>query len=79
MDATRADSSSSLASVSVESASLQYLNSNLLSHGFAKLPVCLDGLATQDERNVVAIMSSLLQQRIVSFLPSHTGKAKCAG
>jgi hypothetical protein len=54
--------------MTLESASLQYLNSNLLSHGFTKSPISLLGLSAEQEKSVVGVMSSLLQQRMVCRL-----------
>ena len=46
--------------------SLQYLNSQLVAHGFAHSPgISLDGLSTANTESVVKVLLSLLNQRVV--------------
>ena len=48
--------------------SLQYLNSQLIAHGFAHNPgISLDGLSTANTESVVKVLLSLLNQRVVRF------------
>ena len=50
--------------------SLQYLNSQLVAHGFAHNPgISLDGLSTPNTESVVKVLLSLLNQRVVRFPP----------
>lgn len=56
--------------------SLQYLNSQLVAHGFAHSPgISLDGLSTANTEGVVKVLLSLLNQRVVrvSFVPPFFG------
>ena len=49
--------------------SLQYLNSQLISHGFAHSPgISLDGLSTSNMESVVKVLLSLMNQRVVRFV-----------
>ena len=49
--------------------SLQYLNAQLVAHGFAHSPgVSLDGLSTPNTESVVKVLLSLMNQRVVRFL-----------
>jgi hypothetical protein len=49
--------------------SLQYLNSQLVAHGFAHNPgISLDGLSTTNTESVVKVLLSLMNQRVVRFL-----------
>jgi hypothetical protein len=51
--------------------SLQYLNSQLIAHGFAYNPgISLDGLSMQNMESVVKVLLSLMNQRVVRFLCS---------
>ena len=53
--------------------SLQYLNSQLVAHGFAYNPgISLDGLSTTNTESVVKVLLSLLNQRVVRVLCSPT-------
>ena len=46
--------------------SLQYLNSQLVAHGFAHSPgISLDGLSSANTESVVKVLLSLLNQRVV--------------
>lgn len=46
--------------------SLQYLNCQLVAHGFAHNPgISLDGLSTTNTESVVKVLLSLLNQRVV--------------
>jgi hypothetical protein len=46
--------------------SLQYLNSQLIAHGFAHNPgISLDGLSTSHMEGAVKVLLSLLSQRVV--------------
>ena len=46
--------------------SLQYLNSQLVAHGFAHNPgISLDGLSTVNMESAVKVLLSLLNQRVV--------------
>jgi len=46
--------------------SLQYLNSQLVAHGFAHNPgISLDGLSAANTESVVKVLLSLLNQRVV--------------
>lgn len=48
--------------------SLQYLNSQLIAHGFAYNPgISLDGLSTPNTESVVKVVLSLMNQRVVRF------------
>lgn len=48
--------------------SLQYLNSQLIAHGFAYNPgISLDGLSTSNVESVVKVLLSLMNQRMVRF------------
>ena len=51
--------------------SLQYLNSQLVAHGFAHNPgISLDGLSTSNMESAVKVLLSLVNQRVVRlFLP----------
>jgi len=60
---TDADGSSSELSYT---SSLQYLNSQLIAHGFAHGPgISLDGLSTANTESVVKVLLSLINQRVV--------------
>lgn len=49
--------------------SLQYLNSQLVAHGFAHNPgISLDGLSTSNTEGVVKVILSLMNQRVVRFV-----------
>lgn len=49
--------------------SLQYLNSQLVAHGFAHNPgISLDGLSTSNMESVVKVLLSLMNQRVVRFV-----------
>jgi hypothetical protein len=49
--------------------SLQYLNSQLIAHGFAHNPgISLDGLSTSNMESVVKVLLSLMNQRVVRCL-----------
>lgn len=49
--------------------SLQYLNSQLIAHGFTHDPgISLDGLSTSNTESVVKVLLSLMSQRVVCFL-----------
>lgn len=48
---------------------LEYVNSQLIAHGFAPAPgLCLDGASVKDSERVVKCLLSLLSQRMVCFL-----------
>ena len=50
--------------------SLQYLNSQLIAHGFAQNPgISLDGLSTSNTEGVVKVLLSLMNQRVVRLFP----------
>jgi hypothetical protein len=45
----------------------QYVNSQLVAHGFARSPgLCLDGLANDDIEKLVKCLLGMLSQRMVS-------------
>jgi len=51
--------------------SVQYLNAQLVAHGFAHSPgVSLDGLSTSNTERVVKVLLSLMNQRVVRFFCS---------
>jgi hypothetical protein len=61
-------SSPSLSSVSSVSSTstLQYINAQLVSHGFVLTPgLCLDGLSSADVESVTKCLLSMLSQRVV--------------
>lgn len=46
--------------------SLQYLNSQLIAHGFAHTPgISLDGLSASNMESAVKVLLSLMNQRVV--------------
>ena len=48
--------------------SLQYLNSQLVAHGFAYNPgISLDGLSSTNMESVVKVLLSLMNQRVVCW------------
>jgi hypothetical protein len=48
--------------------SLQYLNSQLVAHGFAYNPgISLDGLSSVNMESVVKVLLSLMNQRVVCW------------
>ena len=60
-------SDSSSSSSFTSSSTIQYINAQLISHGFAIPPgLSLDGLSTADAENVTKCMLSMLSQRVVS-------------
>ena len=62
-------SSSSPSSFTSSSSTIQYINSQLISHGFAVPPgLSLDGLSTGDAENVTKCLLSMLSQRVVSVV-----------
>jgi len=62
------DSCSFASTSSISSTStLQYINAQLISHGFAVSPgLCLDGLSSADAEGVTKCLLSMLGQRVVS-------------
>ena len=65
---TDADGSSSDMSYT---SSLQYVNSQLISHGFSHNPgISLDGLSTSNMDSVVKVLLLLMNQRVVRFVCS---------
>ena len=70
MSTANADTDGSSSEMSYTS-SLQYLNSQLLAHGFAhNSGISLDGLSTSNTESVVKVLLSLMNQRVVRlFLP----------
>lgn len=61
--------SSSSSSFTSSSSTIQYINSQLISHGFAVPPgLSLDGLSTADAENVTKCLLSMLSQRVVSLV-----------
>lgn len=49
--------------------SLQYLNSQLIAHGFAYNPgISLDGLSTSNMDSAVKVLLSLMNQRVVRLV-----------
>lgn len=51
------------------SSSLQYINSQLISHGFTHKPgLSLDGTSKEEADRAVKCLLAMLSQRIVSFL-----------
>lgn len=67
---TNADAEGNSSEMSYTS-SLQYLNSQLVAHGFAHSPgISLDGLSTPNMESVVKVLLSLMNQRVVRFLCS---------
>ena len=66
----------------VSTSSLEYVNSQLIAHGFVDSPgLCLDGLANKDSERVLKCFLSLLGQRMVSShsTPSLTAPNPEAG
>src|SRR5260221_13735036 len=65
---THSDSCSTASTSSISSTStLQYINGQLSSHGFAVSPgLCLDGLSSADAEGVTKCLLSMLGQRVVS-------------
>ena len=62
-------SPSSSSSFTSSSSTIQYINSQLISHGFAVPPgLSLDGLSTPDAENVTKCLLSMLSQRVVSVV-----------
>lgn len=58
---------SAATSESSSTSSLQYINSQLIAHGFAQSPgLSLEGLAKDDADKVVKCLLGMLSQRIVS-------------
>ena len=52
--------------------SLQYLNSQLVAHGFTHSPgISLDGLSTSNTESVVKVFLSLMNQRVVRLLSCY--------
>jgi hypothetical protein len=63
------DSLSQSSSFTSSSSTIQYINSQLISHGFAVPPgLSLDGLSTADAENVTKCVLSMLSQRVVSVV-----------
>jgi hypothetical protein len=61
------DTSSSSSSLSSTS-SIQYVNSQLVAHGFTAQPgLAFDGLSNADSDNIVKCLLSMLSQRVVSI------------
>ena len=68
MSATNTDANGNPSEMSYSS-SLQYLNSQLVAHGFAYNPgISLDGLSTSNTESVVKVFLSLMNQRVVRLL-----------
>jgi len=68
MSATNTDANGNSSEMSYTS-SLQYLNSQLVAHGFAYNPgISLDGLSTPNTETVVKVFLSLMNQRVVRLL-----------
>jgi hypothetical protein len=62
------DTSSTSTSSITSTSSLQYINAQLVSHGFALPPgLSLDGLSTADAEGVTKCLLSMLGQRVVRF------------
>ena len=60
-------SHSSSSSFTSSSSTIQYINSQLVSHGFGVPPgLSLEGLSTADAENVTKCLLSMLSQRVVS-------------
>src|SRR6266436_3749944 len=58
---------SSSSSFTSSSSAIQYINSQLISHGFAVPPgLSLDGLSATDAESVTKCLLSMLSQRVVS-------------
>ena len=58
--------------------SLQYLNSQLVAHGFAHNPgISLGGLSTANTESVVKVLLSLLNQRVVRVFWSPVFWGSC--
>ena len=54
--------------------SLQYLNSQLVAHGFAHNPgISLDGLSTSNMESAVKVLLSLVNQRVVRLFLLFAG------
>lgn len=69
MDISNADTDGGSSEMSYAS-SLQYLNSQLVAHGFAHDPgISLDGLSTSNMESVVKVLLSLTNQRVVRLFP----------
>jgi hypothetical protein len=65
MSALNTDTGGSSSEMSYTS-SLQYLNCQLVAHGFAHSPgISLDGLSTSNMESVVKVLLSLMNQRVV--------------
>ena len=63
-DSPFSDTSSSS---STTTSSIQYINSQLVAHGFTAQPgLCFDGLSKTDSDNAVKCLLSMLGQRVVS-------------
>ena len=63
--------SEATSSDSIATSSLDYINAQLLAHGFAhEKGLCLDGLAKEDTDRVIKCLLAMLSQRIVS-MPTH--------
>jgi hypothetical protein len=57
------------ASAIVSTSSIDYINSQLIAHGFAPAPgISLDGIAPADLERTVKCFLALLSQRVVSFI-----------
>lgn len=67
-------SSASASSISTTSTSaIQYVNAQLISHGFAVSPgLSLDGLSSADAEGVTKCLLSMLGQRVVSGAIAHS-------
>lgn len=74
-NATDADGSSSEMDYT---SSLQYLNSQLIAHGFAHNPgISLDGLSTSNMDSAVKVLLSLMNQRVVRVVYSPFRSPVC--
>jgi hypothetical protein len=62
----------------VSTSSLDYINSQLVAHGFAPSPgLVLDGISSIDQERVVKCLFGMLNQRIVGHLVTHLQHFRC--
>ena len=55
----------------VSTSSLEFINSQLVAHGFAPSPgLSLEGISNDDSARVVKCLLGMLNQRIVSIVPN---------
>lgn len=72
LDVSFSPFSEATSSDSIATSSLDYINAQLLAHGFSRdKGLSLDGLAKNDSDKVIKCLLGMLSQRIVGIPPPH--------